>query len=344
MRPIPRLKQLLARSWRPLSLALGIAVFAYLLHRVGLGTIVGSLGRIGPAFLLMPAASLAGLCVRALAILPLMEPGSRLGIGAAVASRLAASALNLTIPALGIGGEAARLLWVAPENRQRAVPAIILDNALLILADLVFLLLAIAVAVFWLALPRRLEWLALAVALATVLLALGLVWLTARAGVSVPFVQVLRKVGFKSMAGKVPDAQAVDEALRGLWRDRPICVLQATAIQFASRLFLAAEIRIGLRLLHVPASPAEALIVSAAPIAANALFTFIPSQLGVQEGSLGVFFGLVGLDPQSGLVLGLVQRVGQLIQIPVGLVALALAPRRPRNRPLGARRPARDFS
>ncbi|HEY3447153.1 MAG TPA: lysylphosphatidylglycerol synthase transmembrane domain-containing protein [Myxococcales bacterium] len=342
MRSGSQIRGVLARSWRPLSLAVGVAVFAYLLHRVGIRTIVDNLAHIGPAFLLMPATSISGLCVRGLAILPLMPRDARFGIGAAIASRLAATALNMTIPAFGVGGEAVRLLWVPSEKRQETVSAIILDNALLVLADLVFLLLAVAAAVFWLALPRRLEWLALGVALLSVVLATGLVWLTARLGVSVPFVRALRLVGFKSMAGKVPDARAVDESLRALWRDRPICVLQATALQFASRLFLAGEIWVGLWLLNVPASPVEALIVSAAPIGANALFTFIPAQLGVQEGSLGLMFGLVGLDGQTGLVLGLVQRVAQLMQIPVGLVALVLAPRR-RRPASGARRPARDF-
>jgi len=151
---------------------------------------------------------------------------------------------------------------------------------------------------------------------------------TSRHGVSVPVVKALHALGFKSLGARVPNARAVDEALRALWRERPRSVLLATGIQLLSRLFLAGELWVGLWLLHVPATPLKAVVVSAAPIGVNALFAFVPSQLGVQEAGIGLVFAALRLGARTGLVLGVIQRMSQLVQVPLGLVALALAPRR----------------
>ncbi|MBI5542594.1 MAG: hypothetical protein HY901_01800 [Deltaproteobacteria bacterium] len=43
---------------------------------------------------------------------------------------------------------------------------------------------------------------------------------------------------------------------------------------------------------------------------------------------MGLFFGALHLGVRTGLLLGVVQRMSQLLQVPVGLVALALAPHR----------------
>lgn len=324
------MKRFLRRSWRYLAFAVGLCVFSYLVAKLGLGTIGAYLAEIGPGFFFMPAVAILGLCVRGLAILPLMPPGARMSPGAAVASRLAATALNVVIPVFGVGGEAVRLLWVPSEHRDPALAAIILDRSLLILADLAFLLLALFAGLAGLALPRRMEWMAIGLSVGTIGIAALLVWITAARGLSVPFVKALRSLGFKSMGDKVPSAEAVDATMRSLWHERPRCVLYATAIQFGSRLLLAGEIWVGLRLLRVPASPLQAVVIAAGPIGVNAVFTFIPSQLGVQEAGIGLLFGALHLGVRTGLVLGVIQRMSQLVQIPVGLVAL-MTPKSPRR-------------
>jgi hypothetical protein len=118
-----------------------------------------------------------------------------------------------------------------------------------------------------------------------------------------------------------------------LWRERPRNVLWATTIQFASRLFLAGEVWAGLRLLQVRATVVEAVVVAAVPIGVNALFAFVPSQLGVQEAGIGFVFGALRLGARTGFVLGVIQRISQLAQVPLGLIALATAPRRSGARP-----------
>jgi hypothetical protein len=320
-------KRFLRKSWRFLTLAIGLSILGYLVARLGVGTIVQELEKIGPSFFLMPSLSIFGLGVRGLSILPLMERDARFGWIAAISSRLAATALNIIVPVFGVAGEPARLLWLEPGKREAGIPAIILDRALLILADLAFLILAVIAALTSLALPRMLEGIALASAAAAVVVALVIIWITARRGVSVPAVKILHALGFTSMKTKLADAKAVDDTLRALWRDRPRCVLYALAIQFVSRIFLAGEIWVGLWLLQVPATPLKAFVVSAAPIAANAIFTFIPNQFGVQEGGMGLVFGALRMGARTGMVLGVIQRMSQLVQIPIGLAALATAPR-----------------
>ncbi len=319
------MKRFLRRWWTYLALCAGLCVFAYLVADLGVGTIGATLARIGPGFFWMPALAILGLCIRGLAILPLLPAGGRMSPGNAVASRLAATALNVIVPVFGVGGEAVRLLWVRPEYRDEAVAAILLDRSLLILADLAFLLLALAAGLLGLALPRRLEWMTIGGALGAAGIAALIVWVTASRGISVPFVKALRRIGFKSMGDKVPSAEAVDSTIRALWRERPRSVLYATGIQFGSRVALAGEIWAGLWLLRVHASTLQALVVAAGPIGVNAIFTFVPSQLGVQEAGIGLVFGALHLGVRTGVVLGIIQRISQLVQVPVGLAALATA-------------------
>jgi len=320
-------KDLLRRSWRYLSLALGAGLLAYLVADLGPGTIVDAFARIGPRFFLMPAVALAALSVRGLSILLLLPPGGRMGAGAAIASRLAATSLNLALPVLGIGGEAARLAWVPSDHRGEGIAAIILVRSLLILAALAFLLLTVIVGLAALALPDRLRWIAVGSGLAALGAAAAIVWVTAKKGVSAPFLKVLRWAGLRSVSGLIPGALAVDSTMRSLWRERPARVLVAAAMLLASRLLLAAEIWIGLWLLEVPAGPVKALVVAAAPIGVNALFTFVPGQLGVQEAGFGLVFAVLRLGAQTGLVLGVFQRMSQLVQISLGLLCLLAAPR-----------------
>jgi uncharacterized membrane protein YbhN (UPF0104 family) len=103
-------------------------------------------------------------------------------------------------------------------------------------------------------------------------------------------------------------------------------MLANLAIQLGSRAFLVAETWLGLMILKVPAGPLAVLIISAIPMVISVLLSFIPSQIGAQEAATVLVFSALHLAPSTGIVLSVLQRIRQLIFIPLGFFLLSRAP------------------
>lgn len=94
-----------------------------------------------------------------------------------------------------------------------------------------------------------------------------------------------------------------------------------------ARLLFALEIYAGLRLLGLPAGWRETSIFAAVPIALSVAGTFIPGQLGLQEGVQSLVAAALGIGPAAGLMLVLLQRVRQLLFVPLSGLLIALVTR-----------------
>jgi hypothetical protein len=104
-------------------------------------------------------------------------------------------------------------------------------------------------------------------------------------------------------------------------------LLAGLTIHLASRLLFALEIYAGLRLLGLPSGWRVTAIFAAVPIALSVAGTFIPGQLGLQEGVQALVAAALGIGPAAGLTLVLLQRVRQLLFVPLSGVLIAIATR-----------------
>ena len=103
------------------------------------------------------------------------------------------------------------------------------------------------------------------------------------------------------------------------------------ALHLCARLLLAAEIFAGLHILGAHVGPMETLIFIAIPIGLSVIGTFVPGQIGLQEGASALVAAALGIGPATGIALVFLQRLRQLVFVPLAGLLIALVPYGPRS-------------
>ena len=97
-----------------------------------------------------------------------------------------------------------------------------------------------------------------------------------------------------------------------------------------ARLLLAAEIYAGLRILGARVGIMGTLIFIAIPVGLSVIGTFVPGQIGLQEGASALVAAALGIGPATGIALVFLQRLRQLVFVPLAGLLIALVPYGPR--------------
>src|SRR5262252_94816 len=95
----------------------------------------------------------------------------------------------------------------------------------------------------------------------------------------------------------------------------------------------AAEIWVALYALGIPAPAEKCLIIESLGMTARSAGFFVPGALGIQEAALVMVCGLVGLSPETAMLIAIVKRLRDVI---LGVPALGIwhwVERRPRPWP-----------
>jgi uncharacterized protein (TIRG00374 family) len=308
---------------RFLPLLIGLLLLPLFVARIGVGAIVEQLRQLGPSVLWILVPYAAGTALSALPWAWLLPPWQRPGWGRTVAGRFAASGANALLPFFGLAGEPCRLLWLDRAARAEGLAAIVIDRLIYNAAGGLLLLLAAIAA--WRT-PLSLQLIGAGAGAALLIIGLSAITLHAitrwRIGQGVQ--RVLRRI-LGSAARESALGQQVDEALRGMARQRSRALLPGQLLHCVARAVMCLEVYLVLRSLHAPATLVHVLVLSSVPIATSVFASAIPSQIGVQEGAQALVCGALGLDPALGLVLVLLQRARQLAFVPLTLILLAAA-------------------
>ncbi len=345
---------------------LGLGVTAFLIRRVGPAAIVHALGRVGPRFIWIVIAYAAATAVGAIPWGLLLPRRSRPSWGAVLTSRFAASGLAAVLPFFGIG-EAGRLLWMPRPAWPNGTAAIVVDRLIFLVAGALFLLGAVGSARSLGSLPAGLTTGAVVVALSIVVGAVGVAVVAAHGQLGRAWNGLKRRIAPRhartvtplplgpvapiepiepiepmiidrsvAVAGGVavgaleaPRAtdRAWEPALRAMLVGPRRPLVASLSVHLVSRLLFALEIYAGLRLLGLPSGWRETSIFAAVPIALSVAGTFIPGQLGLQEGVQALVAAALGIGPAAGLTLVLLQRVRQLLFVPLSGLLIALVTR-----------------
>jgi hypothetical protein len=316
------------------GLLLGVALVALLVHRLGTEALRSELSRVGPGFLWLPVAYALATAVSAVPWGVLMPPALRPSWTAVIASRFAASGINVLLPFFGLG-EAGRLLWMARPAWPRGTAAIIADRLLFIAAGACLILAAVGAAAQIPGVPAMVTAGGAVLALAIIGATIAIGALAARGQLAGRGTRLLRRLGLRPAPragaedgrGERTAAAAApvwDQALRELLVGSRRSLLAGLGVHLVARLLFAAEIYVGLRLLGVRTGWREALIMAAVPIALSVVGTFVPAQVGLQEACQSLIAGVLGINPASALALVLLQRARQLLFVPMsGLLVAA---------------------
>ena len=325
----------MSRRVRLLLFAGGLALFAYLLSRIGLATLVAEAAKTGWVFI--PILLLYGvvyLCNTGAWMLIMADEPRRPSFGRLYLVTMSGFALNFVTPMVNVGGEPFKIAAVAPWlTTRRAAGSVVIHSGLRILSFLLSWLTAVLLGFVMLPHdPLTVSLLLLAtlvcVALATVLLAAH------RRGALARILTMLHRI---PLCGRLARAleprrevlEQMDQQIAQFYHQHPGRFARALALEYLSRAVYMGEYFLIALSIGLPMGyPTAYMVGGLTSLIQNVLFV-IPFEIGSKEGALYVLFRMVGLDPHLGVYTSIVTRLRDLVWIGLGLLLVWSAGRRP---------------
>ena len=311
---------------RLLLFAAGFALFAYLISRIGLRTLVADAADTGWMF--VPILLLYGLvyaCNAGSWGLILADEPHRPSFWRLYAVTVSGFALNFVTPILNVGGEPFRIAAVAPwVTTRRAAGSVIIQNVLRSLSFLLSWLTALALG--FVMLPRTPLVLG-SLSVATLVLT-GLAVVVYSAHRRQALEKLLNGLHRVPLCGRLARAleprRAVliemDHQIAQFSERHPGRFARALALEYLSRCIYMAEYYLIALSIGLPIGYLEAYLIGGlVSLIQNVLF-MVPFEVGTKEGSLYLLFETLGLDPRLGVYTAIVTRLRDLTWIGLGLL------------------------
>jgi len=314
------------RGLKGALLLLGLALLGLILWRVGPGAVLTALWPVGWG---VPVLILAYLPVWVLDTLgwkfafPAGSP--RVPLLRLFGIRLTGEAFNVLTPTLEVGGEAVKSFLLMREGvpTVQALASVVVAKTSLAVAEVLFLLGGLGVAVQVFALPTSVQ------------RGMGLTLLLGGAGVGV-FLFLQRRGLFGAVARlsrrlglarrfwreQASAVAALDETLRAYYA-RPGRGALSVGFHLLGWLVGVTEVALILWYLNLPVTAASALALEAGHQLIRAATFFIPAKLGAQEGGSLILFSALGFPAALGVAVSLLRRVREIAWVALGLLLLA---------------------
>ncbi len=306
----------------------GLLLLVILLMTVGTATVLDSLARFGPWFLVILGVALAWLFVQAWAWYLVQRAHFRpVPLLRLFRARIVCDALNTLIPSANVGGEAARAFLIQRYvPLTEGIPGVLADKTIEFFTTTLFLMLGFLVSLLFIRLPG---WMSGAAAISLVITFVcigvfivfqrkGVQWTLGRVAKVVPRVQ--RFIDKRQSTIVELDANLRLVYCRFSWK-----TVAAAGLHFVNRIFGVAEVYIILRVLGTGASVIQALFISTGVTLINTAFFFVPGHFGVMESGHVLILQSLGFTAALGLSLGVIRRIRKLAMAGLGLLLYALA-------------------
>lgn len=313
------------RGLKGALLLVGLGLFGLILWRVGIGAVLAALRPVGWGVLVLVLAYLPVWLLDTLGWKFAFPPGApRVPVLRLFRIRLSGEAFNVLTPTLDVGGEAVKAFLLAREGvpTVQALASVVVAKTSLAVAEVLFLLAGLAVAMRLFALPVALQQgMGLTVLLGGV--GVGAFIVLQRRGLFAALAGLSRRLGlarrfWREQAGTVA---ALDEALRAYYA-RPGRGALSVGFHLMGWVAGVAEVALILWFLDLPLSAASALALEAGHQLSRAAGFFIPAKLGAQEGGNLLVFSALGFPAALGVAVSLLRRVRELAWVAVGLALL----------------------
>jgi glycosyltransferase 2 family protein len=319
-----------------LALAAGLALFLWLLHRIGLGVVAASLARIGWGFAAVLGLEAAVVLSTTLGWRWTLPPDRRVPAGALVAMRIAGDGVNALAPAAVVGGELTRAgLLSRFLPGAEALSSVGLAAMAQFLAQVLFVGLG-ATILPGAGLQPRLRVLGLCLLAFVAVFAAALHRLSRKGGAAPGRLRRLFErlaIGLARRFGREEFWRDLERQVFGFVRRRPGRLALSVLFFFLGWSVGIAEVALVLALLGSPMGVGTAFSIAVLAVLVEGALFFVPSRVGVQEGGFYAIFAALGLDPVQGFTLGLVRRLRELTWGLVGLMILGFFRRRIGNAP-----------
>ncbi len=315
------------------SLAFGLALFAYLIYSVGVGNILNSIRLVGAGFLILIFVSGARQVLRVVAWKKCIEveQRGRVGLLELFNVRMAGEAIryvSFTGPLLGEPSKAALIRKRLP--MVHGLSSLIVENLTYTFAAILITVSGMALLLVKFTLSGGVKAAGVVIALFMVAAAVAIQRLIARRSFAlVGLMGWLGKVtGKEWFRAKSESVRAVEENIYDFYNQRGSTFFAVLALELGAHLTNIFEVFLILRFINVKASFAVAFIIEAAMKFVNFTFFFVPGQVGVFEGGNALLLKALGLGVTAGVTLALVEKIRTLVWTAYGLLALTFAFRR----------------
>jgi uncharacterized protein (TIRG00374 family) len=299
---------------------------------IGPGNIYDTAAQLGPvALLVMLIPSVVMYVVEAYAWKVTLGPlGKDIPFWRVLVIRTAGEAVNMTTPAGYVGGEPlkAHLLRKHHVPMEEAFTSVIIAKTTMTIAEVLFILLGIALGV-WLIGGNESSGQTVTAALLSVgLLAIGTAGFVfvQRQGLFTWLLDCLRKVGLKIayIEARKEKLLSLDRAIWGFYRNKRPAFCASTGLSFLGWIAEALEVYVIIWYLGGPAMALSAISIAALSVFIKSSTFFIPGSLGAQDGGNLLLLRAFGFSDVTGITFALLRRFRELAWIGVGLLCLAV--------------------
>ncbi len=304
---------------------LGLAFLAYLIYRMGLGTILQNISRVGPWFTVICVLGGIWLFLQAIAWREILRRDFQpVPLWFLFKVKIISDAINTILPSANLGGETTRAYLTRRYlSLKESLAGIIVDKTYELAGSILFMILGFTLAFAGSIFPKSLI---LPAILCLVIISIG-IFLFIGFQLRGIYKILLRFFGFiplinRFLLSKETQIQNLEQLLKKLYRapwQRASLVL---GLHFAARITGAVEALVILRLLDIPVSFIEALFIIAMVAGINTIFFLIPGQWGIAEGAHVFILQAMGFPPEIGLSLGIIKRIRKLFFAGLGFLFL----------------------
>jgi hypothetical protein len=307
-----------------LSVAAGIALFAWMVYRVGPGQVAGGLRQIGWGFVAIVVIAGVRFATRAAAWALCIELPHRLAFRDALAAVVAGDALGNATPLGPIVGEPAKAAFVRTRvPLAAALTALAIENVMYTLSAAAMIAAGMMALLFRFDLPETLREVSEIALLAVVALFATAIWMLWRR-------PALVSGSLRAITGPAAGLGSRLDRVRAVEREVYTFAGRRRRVMFpligAELMFHAlgvAEVHVTLWLLNGAApSLLTSFILETVNRLITVIFKFIPMQIGVNEAGTALVTQVLGLGASIGVTLGVVRKIRMLVWSSVGILLL----------------------
>jgi hypothetical protein len=298
----------------------GVALFAWLVYRVGPDEIWNSFRQIGWGLLAIVAIAGLRFAARAEAWRIAVEPPARLRFTDACAAVLSGDALGNLTPLGPIVGEPAKAAFVrgrAPLGA--AVTALAIENLLYALSTAGMIAAGMIALLFSVELPRAVRDVSEAAVLGTIAIFVAAMWLLWRR----PAI-LSRSLGIVSRsASRLDRVRAVEEQIYTFASRRGSTMVPLVALELLFHALGVLEVHVTLWLMAgAPPALLTSFILETVNRLITVVFKIVPLQVGINEAGTALGTQALGLGVATGVTLGIVRKARILVWMLVGTALL----------------------
>ncbi len=306
-----------------------LALVAGIVRHLGADQILGHLSRVGwricfVFFLGFPRFLLNTLAWR------IFLQNQQVSLWELTQVKIAGELLTRVTPLHFLGGDTARVFLLGKaDTKSRLTASVLMDRTATSLGGAFFILTGFIIGTFLLPIGLAVKWVIAGVMIA-IFLGLALLISQQKKGIVGPALRTIRHWGLGRLVSheRLHSWEAksieVDTTLQGYYEAGHGRLLQATLLNYLGRWVAAAEILVLFWIIGIPLGPWHALMFSSISLLLSAAFFVLPGSLGVAEGTYGLFFHILKLEPVAGVSLELSRKINAILWYGFGgLLAIA---------------------